>query len=213
MSVEICCFNNALNTHLLFRYTDLENQVQIHRSKAEQVREQKARVADAKKTTVDDLTRGLVNYKYLGFDFVKSGNGLRYVSLYPSHEMHVLEKREKLTPLRTDSPLRSLMRVIPIALLASPWWPTRKMPTKYTTAMHWTRRRSTCWWGSSTNLMICRPLCYKCVAPFLILFTKRVAVLLGYFDIILDSVKGTKSIGFSKRTCTTVGSCCDTFHG
>jgi hypothetical protein len=49
--------------------------------------------------------------------------------------------------------------------------------------------------------MICRPLCYKCVAPFVILFTKRVGVLLGYFDIVLDRVKGTNSIGSTKRAC------------
>ena len=34
----------------------------------------------AKQTTVDDLTRGIVNYKYLGLDFEKADNDrLRYV--------------------------------------------------------------------------------------------------------------------------------------
>jgi hypothetical protein len=51
----------------------------MHRSKAEEARHHKARVEDSKKTTIDDLTRGIINYKYLGFDFVKApnkGNGL-----------------------------------------------------------------------------------------------------------------------------------------
>jgi hypothetical protein len=39
-------------------------------------------VEESKKTTVEDLTRGIVNYKYLGLDFEKAeGNRLRYVSM------------------------------------------------------------------------------------------------------------------------------------
>ena len=48
--------------------------------RAADVRDMKAKVEEAKKTTVDDLTRGIVNYKYLGLDFEKAeGNKLRYV--------------------------------------------------------------------------------------------------------------------------------------
>jgi hypothetical protein len=46
--------------------------------RAADVRDMKAKVEEAKKTTVDDLTRGIVNYKYLGLDFEKAeGNKLR----------------------------------------------------------------------------------------------------------------------------------------
>lgn len=48
------------------------------RLRAEETRDQKARVEESKQTTVDDLTQGIVNYKFLGFDFVKAkNNGLR----------------------------------------------------------------------------------------------------------------------------------------
>ncbi len=49
----------------------------------------KARVEESKNTTVDDLTRGIINYKYLGFDFVKAkGNGLRYVKNLSHFSIH-----------------------------------------------------------------------------------------------------------------------------
>ena len=41
-------------------------------SKADKVVEQKTQVEEAKRTTVDDLTRGIVNYKFLGLDFEKA---------------------------------------------------------------------------------------------------------------------------------------------
>lgn len=43
-----------------------------HRLRARDARSLKERVQEAKKTTVDDLTRGIVNYKYLGLDFEKT---------------------------------------------------------------------------------------------------------------------------------------------
>jgi hypothetical protein len=53
-----------------------------HQSRAAEAREIKAKVEESKKTTVEDLTRGIVNYKYLGLDFEKAeGNRLRYVSM------------------------------------------------------------------------------------------------------------------------------------
>lgn len=58
---------------------ELQEEELAQRSKAEEARQHKERVEESKKTTVDDLTRGIINYKYLGFDFVKApnkGNGL-----------------------------------------------------------------------------------------------------------------------------------------
>ncbi len=40
-----------------------------HRIRAHDARVLKEQAEEAKKTTVDDLTRGIVNYKYLGLDF------------------------------------------------------------------------------------------------------------------------------------------------
>ncbi len=60
--------------------TELREEERLYRIKAEEAMDHKARVEESKNTTVDDLTRGIINYKYLGFDFVKAkGNGLRYV--------------------------------------------------------------------------------------------------------------------------------------
>ena len=39
---------------------------------AEARKEQADAIEEAKKTTVDDLTRGIVNYKFLGLDFEKA---------------------------------------------------------------------------------------------------------------------------------------------
>ena len=43
------------------------------RKRADEVRILKQRVEEAKQTTVDDLTKGIVNYKHLGLDFEKTG--------------------------------------------------------------------------------------------------------------------------------------------
>ena len=53
------------------------------RARAEEARNLKEKVKEAKKTTIDDLTRGIVNYQYLGLDFEKTDieNELRYVAL------------------------------------------------------------------------------------------------------------------------------------
>ena len=51
-------------------------EIQLEESKqcarAQDARALKERVGEAKQTTVDDLTRGIINYKYLGLDFEKS---------------------------------------------------------------------------------------------------------------------------------------------
>jgi predicted anti-sigma-YlaC factor YlaD len=64
--------------------TDLQEREAEHQSRAAEARKMKAKVEESKKTTVEDLTRGIVNYKYLGLDFEKAeGNRLRYVSMVP----------------------------------------------------------------------------------------------------------------------------------
>jgi hypothetical protein len=68
---------------LMFSFSELKEEERQTRIKAKDAMEHKARVEESKNTTIDDLTRGIINYKYLGFDFVKAnGNGLRYVVIY-----------------------------------------------------------------------------------------------------------------------------------
>lgn len=42
------------------------------RARADEASDMKRQVEEAKQTTVDDLTRGIVNYKFLGLDFEKA---------------------------------------------------------------------------------------------------------------------------------------------
>lgn len=51
------------------------------RERAQSAKALKAKVEESKRTTVDDLTRGVVNYKFTGLDFAKTDveNELRYV--------------------------------------------------------------------------------------------------------------------------------------
>jgi hypothetical protein len=50
------------------------------KERAQKARKTKANIELSKRTTVDDLTQGIVNYKYLGLDFEKAENErLRYV--------------------------------------------------------------------------------------------------------------------------------------
>jgi hypothetical protein len=51
------------------------------KERAQKARKTKANIELSKRTTVDDLTQGIVNYKYLGLDFEKAENErLRYVT-------------------------------------------------------------------------------------------------------------------------------------
>jgi hypothetical protein len=52
--------------------TDIEVEEAKQRARAEEASVLMERVQEAKRTTVDDLTRGIVNYKYLGLDFEKT---------------------------------------------------------------------------------------------------------------------------------------------
>jgi hypothetical protein len=44
------------------------------KERAQKARKTKANIELCKRTTVDDLTQGIVNYKYLGLDFEKADN-------------------------------------------------------------------------------------------------------------------------------------------
>jgi hypothetical protein len=61
--------------------TEIQLEQSKHEARAKEARELKERVKESKQTTVDDLTRGIVNYKYLGLDFEKADgeNELRSV--------------------------------------------------------------------------------------------------------------------------------------
>ena len=53
-------------------HLELKLQEQKERARADEATEMKRKVEEAKQTTVDDLTRGIVNYKFLGLDFEKA---------------------------------------------------------------------------------------------------------------------------------------------
>jgi hypothetical protein len=62
-----------------FYFSDLEKEEKTEQARALEVRSKKEFAEESKKTTIEDLTRGIVNYKYLGLDFVKGENqSLRY---------------------------------------------------------------------------------------------------------------------------------------
>lgn len=54
------------------RVLDVEAEEAKQNTRAQEARALKERVKEAKQTTVDDLTRGIVNYKHLGLDFEKT---------------------------------------------------------------------------------------------------------------------------------------------
>jgi hypothetical protein len=60
---------------------DIAIEEERQRQRAQDARNLKAKVKEAKKTTVDDLTRGIINYKFTGLDFEKTNteNELLYV--------------------------------------------------------------------------------------------------------------------------------------
>eukprot|EP00934_Nitzschia_sp_Nitz4_P002026 Nitzschia sp. Nitz4//scaffold3_size479765//244831//245752//NITZ4_000104-RA/size479765-augustus-gene-1.572-mRNA-1//1//CDS//3329550770//2026//frame0 len=62
------------------RVNEISREENRLREQANKARTLKKDYEDAKKTTVDDLTRGIVNYKYLGLDFVRTNtaNELRF---------------------------------------------------------------------------------------------------------------------------------------
>ena len=67
---------------LTYRYSaEVAIEEEKQRQRAQRARALKAKVKEDKKTTVDDLTRGIINYKFTGLDFVKTNveNELLYV--------------------------------------------------------------------------------------------------------------------------------------
>lgn len=59
-------------SHSLSSYTALQVEEAKHRDRADETSDLKKKIEEAKQTTVDDLTRGVVNYKFLGLDFEKA---------------------------------------------------------------------------------------------------------------------------------------------
>lgn len=57
---------------LQFRFIDVSLEETKQRMRAEEARVFKKQVEEDKKLTLDDLTRGVVNYKALGLDFVRT---------------------------------------------------------------------------------------------------------------------------------------------
>ena len=55
------------------RYQDIALEESKQQKRADEASALKKRVEEARQTTVDDLTRGLVNYKFLGLDFERTG--------------------------------------------------------------------------------------------------------------------------------------------
>jgi hypothetical protein len=75
------CLNQYPLTTPFFYMTEIQLEQSKHEARSKEARELKERVKESKQTTVDDLTRGIVNYKYLGLDFEKADgeNELRSV--------------------------------------------------------------------------------------------------------------------------------------
>jgi hypothetical protein len=71
-SMHTATASNVSNGSLPISHSDItmeESKLRLHAQEARSLNE---RVQEAKQTTVDDLTRGIVNYKYLGLDFEKT---------------------------------------------------------------------------------------------------------------------------------------------
>lgn len=58
-----------------FYFTDMSLEESKQRIRADDAAALKRSSEESKKTTIDDLTRGVVNYKKLGLDFTQSGRG------------------------------------------------------------------------------------------------------------------------------------------
>ncbi|CAB9496324.1 Kinetochore protein Spc25 [Seminavis robusta] len=56
------------------RVKSLQTEAKREEARASDVRSRKQAAEDSKNTTVDDLTRGIINYKFLGLDFEKADN-------------------------------------------------------------------------------------------------------------------------------------------
>lgn len=81
-------------------FTALESEHSYHSNRAAEAQKLKEKVQSLKETTVNDLTKGILNYKYVGLDFEKAeGDRLRYViiSLLPKDSTSFFEKYIILT--------------------------------------------------------------------------------------------------------------------
>ena len=61
-------------TSLVFPYAELKKEEAQEQARAAEVRSKKQLAEESKDTTLDDLTRGIINYKYLGLAFEKGEN-------------------------------------------------------------------------------------------------------------------------------------------
>ena len=59
---------------MIFVCIGLEKEEAKEQARAAEVRAKKQFAEESKNTTVEDLTKGIVNYKYLGLDFEKAEN-------------------------------------------------------------------------------------------------------------------------------------------
>lgn len=76
------CLCNAYINHLpiFYVYTEVMAEEAAIRKKADEVRAKKEEIEMARGITVEDLTKGLLNYKFTGLTFEQGEKGaLRYV--------------------------------------------------------------------------------------------------------------------------------------
>jgi hypothetical protein len=69
-----CCHLSIFFCLLGVPDTDLLAEHKHQKARAVAANQQAAMVTASKETTVNDLTRGIVNYKWLGLDFEKADN-------------------------------------------------------------------------------------------------------------------------------------------
>ena len=67
-------FSVCLDIFSLLYHLALAKEEEIQRRRAMEERNLKARIEESKKTSIDDLTRGMINYTYLGLTFEKAEN-------------------------------------------------------------------------------------------------------------------------------------------
>ena len=107
-------------TELKMEHSEAKNAA----SKARRLKKEASQV-----TTIDDLTRGIVNYKYLGLDFEKAGeNNLRYEhmqatnsSVHPSLYEYSCLKDFLFFPFSPDSLLLTLIPRTRVANFGLSW--------------------------------------------------------------------------------------------
>lgn len=100
VSYQYCCIA-LITTDLFFIFLNcctfsvLQSKEVEENAKAEKIRQQKSIAEESKKMTIEDLTKGMINYKYLCLDFEKAEVGsLRYVSLGWKDKKNMAENKQ-----------------------------------------------------------------------------------------------------------------------